>query len=184
MPFPLAFIPKLDWKTPPRCFGARRSGGRRKHAGCDLYAPIGTPVFAVTDGKVLGFAPFYLGTYALTVDHGAFTVRYGEIEQVLPVGIKPGRSLKAGDRIGTVGRLSGLAISMVHFEMYSGSAKGALTQPRNAPFMRRADLIDPAAALDGWAQELRKQELKKRVIRRKQSRLAALPVRPAGMARS
>ena len=87
MLFPLKFLPKESYKEAPRHFGARRSKGKRKHAGCDLYAPVGTPIFAVADGVVLDFYEFYLESWALEVDHGDFVVRYGEVKKTLPAGV-------------------------------------------------------------------------------------------------
>jgi murein DD-endopeptidase MepM/ murein hydrolase activator NlpD len=153
MAFPLTFIPPESWTEPPRSFAARRDGGARKHAGCDLYAAVGTPVFAVADGTVQRFAEFYLDTYALVIDHGGFIVRYGEIKKDIAEGLPIGAKVKKGQQIGLVGRLTGLAISMVHFEMYDGSGSGPLTDRNRAPFMRRADLIDPTSHLNAWAKE-------------------------------
>jgi hypothetical protein len=152
MRFPLNFVPSQSWHAGALRFGSNRSGGRRKHAGCDLYAPIGTPVSAVTDGTVKGFAAFYMGTFALTIDHGAFWIRYGEISRNIASGLAPGDRVREGDQIGDVGDLLGLNLSMVHFEMYSGAGSGPLTVPSRAPFMRRSDLIDPTTYLDGWAE--------------------------------
>src|SRR5918911_458918 len=128
MQFPLSFVPSESWHVAPLRFGASRAGGR-KHAGCDLYAPIGTPVYAVADGTVKGFAAFYLGTYALTIDHGQFWVRYGEISTNIASKLAVGAQVREGDRIGDVGDLIGLSLSMVHFEMYSGTGSGPLTVP-------------------------------------------------------
>ena len=62
MPFPLAKVPELSFKTAGRKFGAPRDGGKRKHAGCDLIAPLGTEIFAVEDGVVIQDSlPFYTG---------------------------------------------------------------------------------------------------------------------------
>lgn len=157
MLFPLKDRPKDSYHEAPRNFGARRSQGKRKHAGCDLYAPVGTPVFAVADGVVTSVAPFYLGTWEVTVDHGDFTVRYGEVQKQVAEGIGVGKKIKAGQQIGQIGRLEGLKISMVHFEMYANKATGPLTVRGNAPYQRRKDLIDPTATLDraqmisGWS---------------------------------
>jgi len=153
MAFPLKFVPQESWHQSPRNFGAARDKGKRKHAGCDLYAPVGTSVFAVADGTVTAFGLFYLGTYALVVDHGEFVVRYGEIQKTIPDKVKVGAKVTKGQLIGKVGKLTGLNISMVHFEMFTGKAKGALTDKNRPPFMRRSDLIDPASHLDAWAQE-------------------------------
>lgn len=66
MPFPLPFVPRQSYKTGGRRFGANRDNGRRKHAGCDLIAPVGTPILAIADGVVMEAAEreFYRGTYA------------------------------------------------------------------------------------------------------------------------
>ena len=151
MRFPLPFVPSQSWHVSPLRFGARRAGGKRKHAGCDLYAPIGTPVYAVADGTVMGFVAFYMGTYALTVDHGDFWIRYGEISDKIASALAPGARVREGDQIGEVGDLLGLDLSMVHFEMYSGAASGPLTVPSRPPYMRRIDLLDPTPYLDAWA---------------------------------
>ncbi len=148
MLFPLRFRPKQSYHERPRCFGAPRDHGRRSHAGCDLYAPIGTPVLAVADGTVLAVYDFYLTTWAVEVDHGAFIVRYGEVTRSIPSGVKPGHKVSRGQVVGHVGRLAGLNFSMLHFEMYSGAKTGPLTNRARKPFMRRADLIDPTRHLD------------------------------------
>lgn len=153
MAFPLSFVPAQSWHERPRSFGAPRSQGRRKHAGCDLYAPVDTSVFAVADGTVKRFAPFYRGTYALVVDHGGFVVRYGEIKKAIAEDLAVGARVRKGQKIGLVGKLSGLRIAMVHFEMYSGRGRGRLTDPSRPPFMRRSDLMDPTGQLDAWARE-------------------------------
>ena len=151
MAFPLSFVPKKSWRERPRSFGAPRNNGKRKHAACDLYAPPGTPIFAVADGKVLGFSPFYLGSNAITVDHGTFTVRYGETRTKMAPGVTVGGHVKKGQKIGEVSALKGLDISMIHFEMYSGHQSGPLTTSK-APFKRRGDLMDPTEILEKWAE--------------------------------
>ncbi|WP_376093944.1 M23 family metallopeptidase [Roseomonas sp. CCTCC AB2023176] len=152
MYFPLKEKPKDSYHERPRKFGAPRSHGKRKHAGCDLYAPVGTGVYAVADGKVLAAYPFYLGTWAVEVDHGDFVVRYGEVQKKLGPGVTPGARILAGAEIGTIGRLEGLTVSMVHFEMYAGTETGPLTvkggKGKFAAYQRRDDLLDPTPYLD------------------------------------
>ncbi len=105
--------------------------------------PVGTDIHAVADGVVIQDAyGFYLGSYALEVNHGSFVVRYGEIAKV--------------------GHLDGSKSSMLHFEMYTGKGKGPLTvgakdsatRKDGVSFRRRTDLVDPAPFLDEWKKNL------------------------------
>ena len=73
--FPLNFKPVKSYKSGMRAFGSNRSNGKRKHAGVDLYAAKGTPIRSIKDGKVIQHYKFYLGTYALEIDHGDMLVR-------------------------------------------------------------------------------------------------------------
>jgi len=150
MPFPLPFIPKLSYKTGGRRFGADRSK-ERKHAGCDLIAPVGTEIFAVADGIVIEANQrmvFYHGTHSLTVRHVGFVARYCEVSRFAD-GIRAGKAVKAGDLIAYVGRM--FTMSMLHFEAYAGTLTGPLTVPKNKPYKRRADIINPTALLDRLA---------------------------------
>jgi len=145
--FPLKARPKESYKTGMRRFGANRSGGR-KHAGVDLYAPVGTAIYAIDDGEVIqGPYAFYLGTQALEIKHPQFVARYGEIRGAAP-GIKKGSKVKKGQLIAYVGELRGLNMSMLHLELYSGKSSGALTVRGSKPYQRRADLIDPSNVMD------------------------------------
>lgn len=148
--FPLRTRPAESYKTGMRAFGANRSSGKRKHAGVDLYAAKGTPIRAIKDGKVLQSYKFYLGTYALEVNHGDLLVRYCEISHAAP-GIAPGVVVKRGQIIAYVGEMvfkDGTKMSMLHLEAYKGTLQGPLTIRTAVPYQRRADLIDPTSMLD------------------------------------
>jgi hypothetical protein len=147
--FPYTQAATTDYLTSPRNFGAGRSGGR-KHAGADLYAPVGRPIYAVGDGTVTDFHEFYDGTYALVIDHGSFVVRYGEIQGRLPQGIRIGSRVVRGQHVASVGLLVSLRMSMLHFERYSGSGRGPLTVRSNWPYQRRSDLVNPTSDLLLW----------------------------------
>ncbi len=146
--FPFRAPPSDNYHTPPRAFGARRSGGERKHAGCDLYAPEGTEIMAMADGIVIkGPYDFYRGTYALEVKHdNGMVIRYGEIKQRLPRGIQSGARVSQGQIIGYVAKIGRLH-PMLHLEMYQGTGNGRLTQSGNI-YRRRADLVNPTSYLD------------------------------------
>lgn len=143
--FPLHARPRLDFGSGGRQFGARRSNGKRKHAGCDLKVPPGTPVVSMAHGRVTrGPYAFYSGTYALEVTHAdGRVVRYGEIKRQVPAGIHEGAEVRQGQVIAFVGQL-GSGNSMLHLEMYEGSHQGRLTQAGANAFGRRADLLNPA----------------------------------------
>lgn len=146
--FPLRFNPSESYKTGGRKFGAKRPvmGEGVLHPACDLIAPIGTEVLAVDDGIIVrGPYKFYLGSYAIEVQHKFFIVRYGELKyEKLTTHI-----VKRGDVIGKVGKVG--KGSMLHLEMFSGRATGDLTQKPFLPYNRRKDLIDPTPFLDMWA---------------------------------
>lgn len=159
--FPFSTVPKLNWDK-GRAFGANREGGARAHGGCDLIFPVGTAIHAVADGTVIQDPyEFYLGSYALEVDHGKFIVRYGEIAKGSAT-VKKGDKVKLGEKIAKVGILKGSKSSMLHMEMYAGTGKGPLTtrgkdsakRADGVPFKRRADLLDPTPFLNAWKKNL------------------------------
>lgn len=156
MPFPLPFVPKPDYHKPSgraqhhgRYFGARRDGGRRLHAGCDLIAPVGTEIYAIDDGTVVELnQSFYHGTGVIALKHpGGYIARYCEI---LPDSIEDterNQRFKAGDVIARVGKM--YSMSMLHFELYAGTGSGPLTaHGSRSQFKRRSDLLNPTSFLD------------------------------------
>ena len=145
--FPLAARPAQSYKNGMRRFGANRKGDR-KHAGADLYAPVGTAIYAMDDGEITkGPYAFYLGTQAMEIKHPQFLARYGEIKGAAS-GLKIGEKVTKGQLIAYVGELHGLNMSMLHLELYKGSAAGPLTVRGSKPYQRRGDLIDPTSILD------------------------------------
>lgn len=143
------WISTYSLATPPRSYGANRSG-QRKHAGCDLYAPLGSHVIAIAKGKVISVYPFYWKTDAIEIDHKEFgVVRYGEIRPA--PGIAAGTVVEEGQVIGAIAQLinpkgGANPHPMLHFELYSGKGSGSLTTT-DAPYRRRSDLKDPTRVL-------------------------------------
>lgn len=138
-----------------RRFNAGRSKGKRLHAACDLYRYKDEPIMAVAPGTVVRDRYyFYEGTYALEVRHsGGFIVRYGELTGKNVSGVSKNRSVKMGDRLGYIGVVnSGCCRPMLHFELYRGNRKGALTTKTNR-YQRRSDLMDPTPYLLRWQSE-------------------------------
>jgi len=147
--FPFRSRPVQSYKEPPRSFGASRDNGARKHAGCDLYAPVGTEILAVEAGTITrGCYLFYDVVYALEVTGASGrVVRYGEISAAAP-GIRLGSQVAEGQLIAHVGKMQAVAQAMLHLELYSGTGQGPLTDKTRPGFERRADLEDPTAFLD------------------------------------
>jgi murein DD-endopeptidase MepM/ murein hydrolase activator NlpD len=153
--FPLPIHASADYHKGARRFKSNR--GKRLHAGCDLYAPKGTEVRAMSDGKIVHCYPFYWETDAIEVDHGGFIVRYGEIapRSKDERDELEGKEVKRGDALGQVGQLiqpngKKYKDTMLHLEIYgtAQSPKVAALSNKSAPFQRRADLIDPTATID------------------------------------
>ncbi|MBG7601739.1 MAG: SH3 domain-containing protein [Gammaproteobacteria bacterium] len=146
--FPLHQRPVPSYHDGGRKFGASRSNGTRKHAGCDLIAPGGTEILAMDSGKIIrGPYHFYSGAYALEIKHSnGKVVRYGEIMKIVPAGTRVGARVSRGQIIARVGQLQS-GSSMLHLEIYSGAESGKLTQAGNK-YKRRSDLIDPTPYLD------------------------------------
>jgi murein DD-endopeptidase MepM/ murein hydrolase activator NlpD len=107
-------------------FGVKRRFD--KHRGIDLYAPVGTEVYAVEDGIVKDIRPWtgkdancdwWLDTDAVAVEGKSGLAVYGEIE--IDKKIKLNKKIKAGQLIGTVKRVlkndKGRPTSMLHFEL-------------------------------------------------------------------
>lgn len=150
--FPLAHRPSASWKEGGREFGAARKPTRR-HAGNDLLAPAGTPIYAVADGQILRYADgFRDSTGVLEVRHGDIIVRYGEIREGSAV---RGPTVRKGQQICVVGRLDS-GSSMLHLEIYTNGAntRDPLTIMHRRPYWRRADVTNPSPYLDRWVQNL------------------------------
>ena len=147
--YPLKTSKKTDsYKKGFATFGSSRSKGKRKHGGCDLYAPAGTEVRAMAKGIVRNVYPFYDNTDAIEIKHGKHIIRYGEVMTGKSL-VKRGDEVARGQPIGFVGNLTtkGIPSMMLHLEMYSDvNNEGTLSG--NSIYKRRSDLIDPTPFLD------------------------------------
>lgn len=150
--FPLSSVPAESYKTGARAFASYRTS-TRSHGGIDLYHPFLSPIRAIADGVIIAPAyGFYDGTNALEVNHpGIGVVRYGEISSSKVVAFAAGDPVKAGQLVAYVGFLDSLKKSMLHFELYEGTAKGPLTVRSNLPYQRRKDLKNPTSLMDQLA---------------------------------
>jgi murein DD-endopeptidase MepM/ murein hydrolase activator NlpD len=121
-------------------FGMRNHpvlGGRRQHAGVDLAAPVGTPIYATADGNV-SKAEWFSG-YGLFVslEHGAdIQTRYGHMSRL---NVSNGQHVRKGDIIGYVGSTGRSTGPHLHYEVrIAGQAVNPL------PYMQADEFKQPA----------------------------------------
>jgi hypothetical protein len=111
----LVLVAALALPVTPACvsspFGPRNLPGLPKasgfHTGIDLPAPLGAPVTAVAAGTLIRIQRTGPGGQEALVRHEGFTAVYSHLGLIAPAILRGQRALRAGDRIGTVGR-SGL----------------------------------------------------------------------------
>ncbi|MDE6486089.1 MAG: M23 family metallopeptidase [Muribaculaceae bacterium] len=99
-------------------YGYRRDpiyGTSKFHEGMDFSAPIGTPVYATGDGRVLsaGWNSGYGNL--IEIDHGYnYITRYAHLSEML---VRPGQTLHRGDLIGRVGNTGKSTGPHLHYEV-------------------------------------------------------------------
>jgi murein DD-endopeptidase MepM/ murein hydrolase activator NlpD len=119
-------------------FGHRRHpllGYVRMHAGLDFKASYGTPIVAVTDGRVTGAGRMGGCGIAVRLDHGeALQTRYCHMSQMA---VRSGQIVRRGQVIGYVGSTGLSTGPHLHYEMYRG---GRPVNPAEVSFVTRAQL--------------------------------------------
>ena len=91
-------------------------GSAVKHAGIDLAAPIGTPIYATADG-VISDAGYNSGGYGnlIKIDHGkGIETRYGHLSAIL---VAAGQRVSRGQMIGRMGSTGRSTGSHLHYEV-------------------------------------------------------------------
>jgi murein DD-endopeptidase MepM/ murein hydrolase activator NlpD len=119
----------LPLRPHPGAFAVKRK--HHIHEGIDLYAPVGTPVFAVETGEVKSVRQFtgpelghdwWLPTWAVWVEGASGVVVYGELEPRVHVG----DHIRAGDCVGAIVPVlktnKGRPTSMLHLELRTPNA--------------------------------------------------------------
>ena len=119
-------------------FGMRRHpilGYRRMHSGMDFRARHGTPIVAVTDGRVTGAGRMGGCGIAVRIDHGSgLSTRYCHMSRLAVSG---GQGVRRGQVIGYVGSTGLSTGAHLHYEMYRG---GRAVNPASVRFVTRAQL--------------------------------------------
>jgi hypothetical protein len=98
---------------------------RKMHYGMDFSAPVGTPVYATGDGKIIeikgskrsrsGFG------LEITIDHGfGFETQYAHLNAF---NVKRGQKVKRGDIIAFVGNTGGSTAPHLHYEVHKNGKK-------------------------------------------------------------
>lgn len=131
---PLISLPNIPIKTigidgsiHPGSFGVNRH--LHVHTGVDLYAPLGSPVFAMEDGEIIKIdwftgpsidLPWWNDTRSVYIQGLSGIFNYGEIQE-LPT-LQTGQYIKRGDLIGYIipvlKKWKGRPMSMLHVELY------------------------------------------------------------------
>jgi murein DD-endopeptidase MepM/ murein hydrolase activator NlpD len=90
-------------------------GGARFHAGLDMAAPIGSPVYATAPGAVSTAG--WCGNYGwcVTIDHGhGIATLFGHLSAI---GVQPGQIVTAGQPLGRVGSTGRSTGPHLHYEI-------------------------------------------------------------------
>ena len=130
--FPVRANP--DWGEADARFGAYRGG--HMHEGQDVFAPAGTPLVAIRDGRVVekgddGGRGNYVAIWSAEAEH---TFVYLHMLRPSPLG--PGDRVKMGERIGAVGCTGSCWGDHLHFEIRAG--RRATAPPRDPlPVLQR-----------------------------------------------
>ena len=88
---------------------------RRHHDGLDFSAPKGTPVYATADGTVRFAARNGgYGNMVMISHKYGFETRYGHMNKFV---VRPGQTVKRGDKIGEVGNTGLTTAPHLHYEV-------------------------------------------------------------------
>jgi len=119
-------------------FGMRRHpilGYRRMHAGLDFKARHGTPIVAVTDGRVTGAGRMGGCGNAVRLRHGGgLDTRYCHMSRIA---VRRGQNVRRGQVIGYVGSTGLSTGPHLHYEMYRN---GRAINPASVTYVTRAQL--------------------------------------------
>jgi murein DD-endopeptidase MepM/ murein hydrolase activator NlpD len=137
-------------------FGMRRHpilGYNRMHAGMDFKAQYGTPIVAVSDGRVSSAGRSGGCGIQVRLEHGGnLSTRYCHMSQMA---VRAGMQVRRGQVIGYVGSTGLSTGPHLHYEMYRG---GRVINPSTVQFVSRA-LLAGTELLDFRRQLIKLKEI-------------------------
>ena len=117
-------------------------GGRRNHAGIDLAAPTGTPVYATADGIVSRADWFSSYGLYISIEHGGeLQTRYAHLSRLA---VESGQRVRKGEIIGYVGSTGRSTGPHLHYEV---RIAGAAVNP--VPYMVESEAQQAFALATG-----------------------------------
>jgi len=123
-------------------FGSRKHpvlGFTKMHKGVDFRAPVGTPIMAAGDGRIVKIGPWSTyGNYIRIQHSGAFSTAYAHLSR-FSKGLKSGTPVRQGQIIGYVGATGRVTGPHLHYELLKG---GTQINPKSITMM-------PAGKLKG-----------------------------------
>jgi murein DD-endopeptidase MepM/ murein hydrolase activator NlpD len=124
----------VDWGEADARFGALRGG--RAHEGQDVFAPAGTPLLAIRDGRVVekgddGGRGNYIAIWSRRARR-----TYVYLHMLRPSRVGPGDRVSAGARVGAIGCTGSCWGDHLHLEVRRGrGTTGSALDP--LPVLRR-----------------------------------------------
>ena len=129
---------------PNNGFGMVRNGGKRPHQGWDLWAPVGTPIFAVGNG-IVEFVHLNSGDYGTQIcmsfesPQAPGTLLYAFYAHLSQVFVKAKDWVTEGQKLGLTGKTGNAKIftsiedEHLHFEIRDLAAPGLGLKHRMDP---------------------------------------------------
>ncbi|MEQ1636638.1 MAG: peptidoglycan DD-metalloendopeptidase family protein [Methylococcales bacterium] len=117
------FMPPVEGRL-SGVFGSRRFFNKQPknpHSGIDLAAPAGTPIKAPASGRVISTGEYYYNGRCVFLDHGQGLI--SGYFHMTHINVEPGRELKQGDVLGTVGATGRVTGPHLHWNIYLNNTK-------------------------------------------------------------